>query len=834
MHSSCYGQLTDDDGRGGRVTGVFDQLRVLDLSWGTAGPMTTMLLADNGAQVTRIERPGELGGDPFVGQAGYRVWHRGKRSARLDLAAADGLAAFRALASSADLVVESFSPGTAERLGVDHATLSEANPRLITCSISGYGRHPGHRDRPGLDALVAARTGLLYDQKGRPGTAMELIGGRPGPHAEQGAPEGLVRGADRPGPVFPRSPWPSIGATYFAAVGIAAALRAREVTGRGQRVETSLLQGALAAVCLNWQRVEHPDAPLYWMWPTDGRAIEGLYECADGRWVHHWTVRPHWVLSAAEGDELTAVPIDGAYRDDPDRVSMEPDGLLTGTFLHPLLAEAFRKFPAEAWVRAGEAAGMGVALVRPPAEALADEAFLADGCVVEVDDPEVGPIRHAGLLLDFSATPGEVRGAAPRPGEHTDEVLAEAARAVSGRPRVLRAARAAEDAGELAHPLSGVRVLDLGLGVAGPFSGRVLADLGADVVKVNALHDTYWAGTHMGLGTNRGKRSIAVDLKSPAGRAVLDRLVDGADVVMTNWRPGAAARLGLDEETLRRRYPRLIFCNTRGFEKGPRSALPGTDQTAGALTGTEWEDGACDAGNPPLWSRSNMGDTGNALLAVVAVVAALYHRDRTGEGQAVSTSIVNAGLLHTSYAWIHADGTPAPWGHVDGDQNGLSPYYRMYRCADDGWIFVAALDAQSRRRLVAAAEADPDGDPDGDEVAARLEERFARRTAGAWFAELDPDVPVEIVDELFCRHLFDDDEARAAGLVATTWAGSVGRFEDPGLLVDFSRTPGVVQRGPSMCGEHTREILLELGYGPTEVDAMAADHAVLDAPVERP
>src|SRR6202011_3673732 len=119
--------------------------------------------------------------------------------------------------------------------------------RVITCSITGYGAHSRDRDRPAYDALVAARTGLLFDQKGRRGTAMEYICGRPGPHPEFDAPEGLVRGADRPGPVFPRTPWPSMGATYFATLGIAAALRARAVSGVGQRVSTSLLQGALAA-----------------------------------------------------------------------------------------------------------------------------------------------------------------------------------------------------------------------------------------------------------------------------------------------------------------------------------------------------------------------------------------------------------------------------------------------------------------------------------------------------------------------------------------------------------------------------------------------------------
>jgi crotonobetainyl-CoA:carnitine CoA-transferase CaiB-like acyl-CoA transferase len=808
------------------MAGVFEGLRVLDLSWGMAGPMTTMFLADNGAEVTRIEPPE---GDPFREQTGYRVWHRGKRSARLDLHSEHDRRTFLALARSADVVVDSFSPGVATRLGVDHDSLIRINPRLVTCSITGYGDHPQHRDRPGYDGLVAARTGLLYDQKGRRGSAMEYICGRPGPHPEFDGPEGLVRGADREGPVFPRTPWPSIGATYFATLGIAAALRAREVTGEGQRVTTSLLQGALAASSLNWQRVENPDAPLYWMWPVDSRSIEGIYQCADDRWVHHWTVRPRWVLASAENDALGAVELDAAYRDDPDRVSMEPDGLLTGIFLHPLLTEAFKKFPSAEWVKAAEAAGIGVATVRSPGEALADESFLADGCVVELDDPEVGRIRHMGPLLEFSATPGAVSGPAPRSGEHTAEVRAEAERNQS----MPAAASAGHNDRALAHPLQGIRVLDLGLGVAGPYAGRVLADLGADVIKVNALHDTYWNGTHMGLGTNRGKRSIALNLKHKGGREALEKLIETADVVTTNWRPGAAARLGLDYETLHRRYPALIYCNTRGYEKGPRSALPGTDQTAAALSGTEWEDGACDAGNPPLWSRSNMGDTGNALLAAIAITAALYHREKTGVGQAVSTSIVNAGLLHTSYAWIHADGSPADWGHVDGDQYGLSPYYRLYPCSDETWLFLGAVSDAERARLTSVIGGLESVSGNSEQEAELLAGEFRSRTAAEWFTQLDrAGVPVEIVDEGFCRTLFDDPEAKTAQLVTETWSGSVGRFEDPGFLVNVSPATCVIQRGPAMCGEHSREILLEHGYAGEEVDALVADNAILDAALD--
>jgi len=810
------------------MAGVFDGLEVLDLSWGIAGPMTTMLLADNGARVTRIERPG---GDPYAAQSGYRVWNRGKRSARLDLGEAADLAVFRTLAERADVVVDSFSPGATTRLGIDHDQLSALNPSIVACSITGYGEHPDHRDRTGYDGLVAARTGLLFDQKGRRGTAMEYICGRPGPEPEIGPPEGLVRGANRPGPIFPRTPWPSVGATYLATLGISAALRAREITGKGQRVATSLLQGALAAVCLNWQRVENPDAPLYWMWPVDSRSIEGLYECADGRWIHHWTIRPRWVLAAAEGDRLEAVQLDDTYRNDPDRVSMETDGLLTGIFLHPLLVDAFKKFPADEWERAGEAAGVGLTIVRSPGESLADPAFLADGCVVSVEDPDVGIIRHAGVLLDFSRTPGEVSGPSPHAGEHTDEVRSEALveRAQASESDDSRPER------ELNHPLEGVRVLDLGLGVAGPFTGRVLADLGADVIKVNALYDSYWNGTHMGLGTNRGKRSIALNLKSPGGRQVLDRLIETADVLMMNWRPGAAARLGIDYKSLQTRHPRLVYCNTRGYEKGPRSDLPGTDQTIAALTGPEWEDGACDAGNPPLWSRSNMGDTGNALLAAIAITAAIYHRDRTGEGQEVSTSIVNAGLLHTSYAWIHENGTPGNWAHVDGEQYGLGPFYRLYQCGDGQWLFVAAVSGDEQERLCSAVGTTIVMSEDSDRLTTDLEAVFKERPADAWLETLDGlDVPAEIVNEEFCRDLFDDPEARTHKLVSETWSGSVGRFEDPGLLIDLSPSSGVVQRGPCMCGQHTALILGELGFSTAEIEDLINDKAVLDAPVSGP
>jgi crotonobetainyl-CoA:carnitine CoA-transferase CaiB-like acyl-CoA transferase len=195
----------------------------------------------------------------------------------------------------------------------------------------------------------------------------------------------------------------------------------------------------------------------------------------------------------------------------------------------------------------------------------------------------------------------------------------------------------------------------------------------------------------------------------------------------------------------------------------------------------------------------------------------------------VSTSIVNAGLLGTSYAWISADGTPGEWPVVDRDQYGLSPFYRLYETAEGGWLFVAAVTDTERRAFAGALETSLD---DTDAFASAAEAKLRERPAAAWFDDLDrAGVPVEVVDETFCRDLFDDPEARARGLISQTWAGGVGRFEDPGLLVDLSATPGIVRRGPCLCGEHTREILRELGCSDAEVDELAAAGVVLDAPV---
>src|SRR5207245_268895 len=229
----------------------------------------------------------------------------------------------------------------------------------------------------------------------------------------------------------------------------------------------------------------------------------------------------------------------------------------------------------------------------------------------------------------------------PRVGEHTDAVRAEAAALEApsaAAPATLRDASGGA-------PLDGVTVLDLGFAVAGPFGTQVLADLGANVIKVNAWRDPWWHANHIAYGANRGKRSIGIDLKTPEGLAVLHRLVEQADVVHSNMRRDALHRLKIDEASLREVNSDIIYCHTRGFDRGPRSDSPGNDQTGCSLAGVTYEDGGCGDGGKPFWSLTSLGDTGNGFLSAIGVIQALYHRRRTGEAQSVDTSILNAGML---------------------------------------------------------------------------------------------------------------------------------------------------------------------------------------------
>lgn len=811
------------------MAGVLSGVRVLDLSWGIAGPMTGMLMADHGADVTKIEPPG---GDPYRGQLGYKVWQRGKKSAVLDLKNVKDHEAFLALVKTADVLIESYAPGVADKLGIGYETLAKLNPRLVYCSITGYGRDNKHSNRPAYDALVAARTGLLWEQRGWPEGALNHITGREDPYPDLDVPPEWVQGPARPGPVFPASYWPSLGAFFIASMGISAALRARELTGRGQRVETSLLQGCLAGGAGVWLRAEKPEFPGFDSWILGSKSPKGHFQCKDGKWIHNWVPNPRFVLGASKGDKLDSSP-NLTVQNDPDRFGTGPEEIMVMMHYQPLLAEAVAKFTAKEWVEAAAIAEMTMQDVRPPEEALADPLFLKDGCVTERKDPELGVIRTVGQTYKMSACPSTPPDWIAKVGEHTAQVKAEAAQARDKTVTV----PAAKPAKSIKAPLEGIVVLDLGLAIAGPFGTQLLSDLGATVIKINGLYDMFWHRVHIAYMANRGKRSITLNLKDPRAMEIFLKLVAKADVVHHNMRYDAAQRLKIDYDSLKKLKPDLIYCHSRGFETGPREGLPGNDQTGACLSGVQYEDGGMARGGKPLWSFTSFGDTGNGFLSAVAVINALYHRDRTGQGQFVDTSIMNAALLNTSYAVATPDGKGVPRPRIDGEQYGYSAGHRVYETLK-GWLCFVLVTQQHWDALFsvlgvpelvadkrfATADARRQNDTElGNLIAGKLR----TQAASDWFGKLDAaGVPVEVVSEDFSKKLHDDPEFQQRKWVTSFQHPHVGKFDMVGLLCDLSDTPGVIQSRPLIVGEHTKEILAELGYTDEQVKTMEEQFAI--------
>jgi crotonobetainyl-CoA:carnitine CoA-transferase CaiB-like acyl-CoA transferase len=778
------------------MPGALHGIRILDLTWGTAA-LGVLLLAEQGADTIKVEPPG---GDPFRSYEGYKVWTRSRRSVTVDLKSEAGRDAFLALAKTADVVVDAFSPGVTDRLGIGSDTLRAANPALVTCSVPAYPVGHRYQHRAGYDALVQAASGQQWEQPGW-----------------------------RPGPIFLPMPMPSSGMIWLVAAGILAALHAREKTGRGQHVQTSLLQGAFLYTTQIWQDVELGEAAYYGMMAkTDPPGIHQpmIFECADG-WVH---------LSVMSG-----LPPKKSIDEILGLEPIPPEQLegLTPIQAHTLVAnrqrDAIRGWKRDDLVRELVANNHAVEAIVEPEEQFAHPQLQANGMVVTVDDPDLGPTTQLGVPIHLLGTPGAITGGQPRAGEHNEVIWGElgfdaaAIAAFTGagssaasdgerlapirsRPDLSVHVRARAERGESRGPLDGLVLVDFGQYLAGPFGPMILGDLGMDVIKVEPITGD---GMRMGgapfFGCQRGKRDIAINIKDPEGRALALELVARADVVHHNMTKGTATRLGLDYDACRAVNPEIIYCNTYAYGlEGPLSSFGGLDPLYQASAGLEYEAGAVQHGHPPLYYRFGMCDAANAMLSVVGVLAALVHRDRTGRGQELWTSLMDGGAWHASDVLLRPDGTPSRRPKVDRGQHGFAPEYRLYE-TQEGWIQIAALHPEQWRALCAVLGVH--GDEDRWTVVGEVEAAFRTRSAIWWSRALDDaGVPNEVPLETHGGHLpLYDADAERLGLVVDYDHPIVGHMRQFGELVNFSETPARVFGPPPRVGEHTLEILDWLG-----------------------
>jgi crotonobetainyl-CoA:carnitine CoA-transferase CaiB-like acyl-CoA transferase len=774
--------------------GALDGIRILDLSQGIAGPLGVLLLAEHGADVIKVEPPG---GDPMRFYEGARCWNRSRRSVTVDLDTPEGKERFRRLAASADVVVESFRPDVAGRGGFGYEDLRAIDDRLILVSCPAYPAGHPLAERPSHDALVQATSGQMWAQPGW-----------------------------RPGPIFLHMPVPSMGAAFLVSAGALAALSARERTGRGQHVRTSLLQGALLYTTQLYQDVEKAQPGYHeLMAKTYPPGIHQLmlFECDRGQWIHISVMSGLPALHTL--DEVIGL------EDAPDGLTLMGMSGAERAELDGRRRQRMRSWDAHELVEQLRAANHAAEVVGPAHQVLSHVQTVANNTVTTVVDPDVGATRQMGVPIHLLGTPGSVTGPQPRPGEHTDEVfatVAPAAPARSGGPSTSSSPFALGD----------IRVIDIGQYLAGPFGPMILSDLGADVIKIEPVKgDSMRFSAKPFIGCQRGKRSLALDLKNPKGLAAAKSLMAKADVIHHNMTRGVATRLGIDYAACREMRPDIIYCNTYAYGlEDPLGRFGGLDPLYQASSGIEYEAGAVGGGNDPLYLRFGMCDTANAMLSVVGVLLALVHRARTGEGQELWTSLHDGGIVFTSDAWTAADGTPWDRPRLDQGLHGTDALYRLYETADDGWICVAAVTEDEWRALCIALGVGELADDErfatrSARVANRgaLEERlqaaFATRPAPQWTQVLDDaGVPNEVpVDTDDGRTLLRDETNAALGLVADYEHGVLGRLRQFGQLVQLSDTPGRIAGPPPLVGEHTRVLLHEAGYRDDDIDTLIAE-----------
>jgi crotonobetainyl-CoA:carnitine CoA-transferase CaiB-like acyl-CoA transferase len=790
------------------MASALDNITVLDLTSGPAGALATMLLCDHGARVIRLVDVHDQ-----ARHRGYLVWDRGKECVRLDLsrieppqdsrslvitrqtAAESPSDVYVQLLRSADVVVEDFAPTSGRQNLVQAEWLFALNTGLIHCSITAYGKYGRFKDEPPIDDLVMARAGILSTQPGF-----------------------------RAGPVHVVHPLPSVGAALLAAQGIAAALLAREHTGLGRTVETSLLAGAL---------LYHPKvsaeqlAPhVFQSNPAGSAPFYSLYECADGEWVQLGCVHEGFIQTAAGVMGVKDVLDEPQYG--RGRVPKTPEA---DRDLRAIIAQAIQTKPYTIWARIFEEADVPYARVRTTEENMDDQQVQVNAMLIELQDPEVGRIAQMGVPVQLSATPGEVKGPRLLPTSHPALLREEGPEVQSpsaGHPRQ----EALFD-----PPLKGIRVLEITNLIAGPTAGRLLADLGADVIKMEPLEGDISRpiGRTYFFNLNANKRSLSLNTRTPEGKEVAQRVAATADVLLANLRPHATERMGIGPEMLQRLNPRLIETHITGFGwDGPYALRPGIDPLAQALMGLSRAQGA--PGNPPVfYSQLAPTDFTAGALGALGTILALFVRERTGVMQRVDTNLLNGGILLSSEWFTQYQGKP-PRPLADRGQYGIDAFHRLYEAAD-GWLYVAADTAAARQTLCRALGCEdllghytsmPVGNHPADTTLAdALSKRFTGLSLDEALACLQAaNVSCAPAVSGHSEVFLNDPHALANDMVATHRHPLLGQQRVARHYVRFGHTEVLEGRPTALLGEHTHEVLQEVGVTESAIAELYAKGVV--------
>ncbi len=779
-------------------------IRILDLSERSpAAAIAGMTLADLGAEVIRVE---PSGGDPVRALPGCAVWLRGQRSVTLNEAQLhDG--SWRALRDTADVIIDTAQPWIAKPNGL--LAGFEPNGGQIFALLTAYPRT--------IEELAQADSGL------NPPVCGELIEAEYGMQSFQ---EGIRPG----GPHFLGWPHAIYGAAWMLQIGILGALYERARTGAGQTLTTSLLDGAAILSNARWLGGEKMGPSLLkgsriTTRPSNLRLIVGLFECADGYWI-----QVHTGPRGAFDRMLKVVGRDDLIVENPGvHILATPLEPAVSQDLWSYLDRFFKTRPSNEWCELLAQADVCCMPALKPGEALWLEQMEKNGLV---DIAEEGQ-RRLGKLAKYSRTPIELRRGIPSPGQDNSALFKDHNASANGSESSNGTVTAAAS-GKRIGPLDGIVVLDFGAYMAGPFANRLFADLGARVIKIEEYGGDPMRGPQLSsfLGVQRGKESIAVDLKSPAGRQIALDLARKADVVHHNLRAGAMERLGVGWEQLRAINPRLIFCHSSGYgNEGPWAKLPTFEPLHSALTGMLVRTGG--DGNMPDHYLTHM-DYGCGLTSCAMVLAALVEREHSGMGQYLEVPQTGAGLFAMSDVHGSREEKIETFP-LDHDQRGHSPANALYQTSD-GWIVIACYSDREWNGVRQALGIDESWPTYFDvrrerigqsEVANKIESAIAKLTTQSALRRLRAEgVPSAAPVPFPPEEIITEPGLRVRGVIVSENHFDAGLVSEVGHTVRFGNANSWNLRPAPVTGQHSVAILREIGRSEAEIARLIEEKVV--------
>ena len=667
-------------------------LRVLELS-DESGMYCGKLLADLGAEVLRIEAPG---GDParsipplWSGDGSesesdaavrsglrFRYLNTSKRSLVLDLESSEGQRRFSELARDADLVIECLAPGRLAELGLGFETLSAEHPELLMTSITGFGQTGPHRDFRSSDLVINAMGGAVY-----------------------------VTGDPADPPVNLAGDQAFMMASTCAAASSLIALRQRNATGIGQHIDISAQEVMLAVTHISGvgKYLDDGIVPVRNGTSLFAAVPSGAYTCKDGliylivNRPLHWVALAQWIHEETGNQEVVDPMFEG-----PSSVRIEYRELLD-----IFISDMTCKFSVEELYHEGQRRHIAVTPVNSSAEVAKDPHLAARDFFVDVPQAEQGKLTMPGAPYRLAATPWRVSGASPSPQTQGAPGFSE------------RTARKNVGVNAVGQALAGLSVVEFTVGMAGPWMGRFMAYCGAEVIKVETIKHLgvvrlYIPPRARELGVqpalspwftdwDAGKRFVSLDLTNPDAVQLAKRLVARADIVIENNSTGVMDKLGLGYDAMAKEKPNLIHLSTNGYgETGPCAKYVTWGPNIEALSGLSRMSG--HPGRDCINTQYAYPDAVGALHGLVAVMAALDHRDRTGVGQHISLSQLEATIAALGVAMTE----PLATGSEPGRPGNRSLYIAPQGCypcsGDDRWCAISVKDEDQWRAFCALLE----------------------------------------------------------------------------------------------------------------------------------